>query len=174
VISEVHDNIERMSTLNYYEIVHQGMREDALAFVDREAHQWNGVDATGMPAYLVGGDYVKTFNNDKFNHEIRVAVKLAVPAHLYVLFDNRLPIPRWLQEGFRDTGDDIGLDTGPFFSKGAWQNKTPPGVGPGVSVEDTFSVWVKVVPEPGTVFLGSTEAPVLEPNMYGIVAVPMD
>ncbi len=174
IIAQVRDNIDRMSSLNYYEIVHQGMCEDALAFVDREAHQWNGVDESGMPPYLIGGDYVKMFNNDKFNHEIRVNVKLTFPANLYVLFDNRLPVPEWLRNGFRDTGDDIGMDAGPFFSKGARHNETPPGIGPGLSVEDTFSVWVKEVSVPGNIYLGSTEAPELEPNMYGIVAVPLN
>jgi hypothetical protein len=173
IITEVRDNIERMSSLNYYEIVHEGMGEDALAYVDREAHQWNGIDAKGMPPYLLAGDYVKTFNNDKFNHDIRIGVTLAVPAKLYILLDNRLPIPKWLKDSFRDTGDDIGMDTGPFFSKGAWHNPAPPGIGPGESVEDTFSVWERVIPNPDTVYLGATEAPKLEPNMYGIVAVPL-
>lgn len=174
VIAEVRDNIERNGSLNYYEIVHEGMREDALAYVDREAHQWNGVDASGMPPYLIGGDYVKTFNNDKFNHDIHVGVRLAVPAKLYILFDQRLPVPNWLRDGFRDTGDVIGMDTGPFFTKGAWHNRTAPGVGPGDSVEDRFGVWVRNVPQPGVVCLGATEAPESEPNMYGVVAVPLD
>lgn len=174
IIDKVWDNIERMSSLNFYEIVQQGMREDALAFADREAHQWNGVDASGMPAYLVGGDYVKTFNNDKFNHTIRIGVKLSAPGRLYVLLDNRLKAPQWLLDGFKDTGDDIGLDVGPFFTSGQWHNKGPSGVGPGVSVEDTFSVWVKEIAEPSDVYLGATEAPRSQPNMYGIVAVRLE
>lgn len=174
VIEEVRDNIDRMSSLNFYEIVHRGMQEDALAFVDREAHQWNGIDESGMPRYLVGGDYVKTFNNDKFNHSIRVQVNVAVPSNLYVLFDNRLPVPSWLSTEFQDTGDDIGLDVGRFFSRGQWHNKGPSGIGPGESVEDTFSVWVKRVEIPSIVALGATEAPKSEPNMYGIVAVPLE
>ncbi|QDT00898.1 FecR family protein [Adhaeretor mobilis] len=176
VISEVHDNIERSSSmLNYYEIVPQGMQEDAFAFVDRVAHQWNGVTPAGMPPYLLGGDYVKTFNSDKFNPDIQVSVKVDVPCRLYVLFDNRLPAPAWLKRDFQDTGDEIGLDTGPYQTYNhAWHNQGPSGVGPGESVEDTLSVWVKVVAEPTVVFLGSTEAPESEPNMYGIVAVSLD
>lgn len=176
VINEVYDNIERTSSLmSYYEIVQQGMQEDALAFVDREAHQWNGCDESGIPEYLIGADYVKMFNNDKFNHNISVSVKLAMPANLYVLFDDRLPIPAWLAEGFQDTGDNIGMDTGPFFSNGYWHNtETPPGIGPANSVEDTLSIWVKEVSEPGIVYLDSTEAPRSEPNMYGIAATPLN
>lgn len=176
VISEVHDNIERDSPLmSYYEIVHQGMREDALAFVDRIAHEWNGIDAKGMPAYLIGADYVKTFNSDKFNQEIKVSVNVDVPCKLYVLFDNRLSPPEWLRRDFLDTGDDIGLDNGPFQTTGKnWHNKGPSGVGPGESIDDSLSVWVKLVADPCVVFLGSTEAPKSEPNMYGIAAVPLN
>ena len=174
VIAEVHDNIERTSSLmSYYEIVPQGMQEDSLAFVDRIAHEWNGITEQGMPEYLIGADYVKTFNSDKFNPDLQVSIKLKAACKLYVLFDNRLPIPAWLSRDFRDTGDDLGMDTGPYQTKSEfWHNQGPSGVGPGKSVEDTLSVWEKVVSEPGVVFLGSTEAPISAPNMYGIAAVP--
>ena len=62
-----------------------------------------------MPAYLVGGDYVKTFNNDKFS-KIEVYVTLVRPAYLYVLFDKRGVPPKWLRDEFEFTGDDIGVD----------------------------------------------------------------
>jgi hypothetical protein len=150
------------------------MREDARAFVDRIAHEYNGVDERGMPGYLIGGDYVKTFNNDKVNHDIRIEVTVAVPARLFILLDDRLEPPEWLRDGFQNTGDKIGVDVGPFFSKGQWHNKTPPGVGPGMSVEDTLSVWVREVTAAGVVRLGATEAPESGPNMYGIVAVPLE
>ena len=175
VISGVFDNITRNSAvLNYYEIVPQGMQEDALAFVDRIAHEWNGIDPSGMPPYLVGADYVKTFNSDKFNSNINLSVTLSVPCNLYILFDDRLPIPTWLQRDYRDTGDDIGIDTGPFHSpEKGWQNMDSAGVGPGESVESTLSVWVRKISEPGTILLGSTETPQSLSNMYGIAAVPL-
>jgi hypothetical protein len=174
VITAVADNITRDESLNFYEIVHGGMREDALAYVDRKAHEYNGLDKRGMPPYLVGADYVKMFNNDKVNWDIRIDVTLAVPAKLYILLDDRLEPPAWLREGFTYTGDKIGVDIGPFFSKGQWHNITPPGVGPGESVEDTLSVWVREVEAPGVVHLGASEAPASGPNMYGIVAVPLE
>jgi hypothetical protein len=173
IIAEVTDNITRDESLNFYEIVHGGMREDARAFVDRIAHEYNGVDERGMPSYLIGGDYVKTFNNDKVNHDIRIEVTVAVPARLFILLDDRLQPPEWLRDGFQNTGDKVGVDVGPFFSKGQWHNKTPPGVGPGESVEDTLSVWAREVKTSGIVRLGATEAPESGPNMYGIVAVPL-
>ena len=150
------------------------MREDAKAFVDRESHEWNGVTTAGMPRYLLGGDYVKTFNNDKVNNDIEIRVTLGRPAKLYILFDDRIPAPPWLRENFRNTGDHIGVDEGPFYSKGVWCAEHQPGVGPGVSIDNTSSIWVREVNSPGTVILGATEAPISGINMYGIVAVPLD
>lgn len=173
LIEEVRDNYDRNASLSYYEIVQSGMREDAIAFVDRESHEWNGIDESGMPDYLLGGDYVRTFNNDKADNSIRLKLNIAAPCKLYILFDNRLPVTDWLKDGFEDTGDDIGLDNGPYFTSGLWHNNGPVGSGPGQSIDDTFSVWVKAVDAPGVVTLGATEAPFSKANMYGIVAVPI-
>jgi len=118
VIAQVRDNIStRTSLFKFYEIVHAGMDEDALAYVDRP-HEYNGITKEGMPSYLLGGDYVKMFNSDKVRHDIQIHVKLAVAAKLYILFDDRLTPPKWLRDSFRDTGDDIGMETGGtgFFS----------------------------------------------------------
>ena len=38
--------------MSYYEIVPQGMQEDSLVFVDRIAHECNGITEQGMPEYL--------------------------------------------------------------------------------------------------------------------------
>lgn len=175
VISSVRDNIKRQETWKFYEIVPGGMREDAKAFVDRLNHEWNGVDATGMPKYLLGGDYVKPFNNDKMIKDIEVRVTLEKPATLYILWCNRVPPPDWLREGFEDTGDVIGVDEGyHVFEDGTVHDKEGPGVGPGVSIDSVHTVWRRVVPEPGIVHLGPTGAGVLDDlNMYGIVAVPL-
>jgi hypothetical protein len=174
VIKSVHDNIQRNESWNYYEIVQAGMGEDALAFVDRKAHQWNGVTTHGMPAYLIGGDYVKTFNNDRVAHDIEIVVTLARPAHLYVLFDDRIPAPTWLEQEFTRTGDKIGIEVGPFFSSGQWHRRDHvPAVGAGIGVVDTLSVWRRDIDAAGPVRLGATESSETGLNMYGIVAVPM-
>ena len=138
LISEVRDNIERGSSmLNFYEIVPEGMAEDALAYVDRVAHQYNGVTQAGLPSYLISADYVKMFNSDKYNKTTRLQVTISSLAKLYILLDNRETPPEWLTSEFRDTGDDVGLDTGPFQSTQSagsetvgtgWHNKGPSGV----------------------------------------------
>ncbi|MEN1679628.1 MAG: FecR family protein [Planctomycetota bacterium] len=176
VISNVRDNIREDESWNYYEIVHGGMGEDALAFVDREAHEWNGLDASGMPAYLVGGDYIKGFNNDKSVGEFEIEVTVDRPCRLFLLFDNRVPVPGWLSDGFRDTGDDIGLDRGPYariYSKQRVDDFAS-GDGAGESIDDSASVWERIVQAPTTVRLGSLEASTTITNMYGIVAVPIE
>jgi hypothetical protein len=173
VISSVRDNIQRETAWNYYEIVRGGMAEDAKAFVDRVAHEWNGVDERGMPSYLLGGDYVKMFNNDKCRRDIEVVVTLNDPCRLYILFDDRIPAPQWLRTTFRDTGDDIGVDVGPWIYNGVPSVGAEPGVGPGISVDNVLSIWTRTIDKPGPVRLGSTETPHDDLNMYGIVAVPI-
>jgi hypothetical protein len=170
VISEVRDNIRRGESWNYYEIVHGGMREDAKAFVDRE-HEWNGVYALGMPRYLLGADYVKTFNDDKFNREVEIRVTIARPAVLYVLLDKRSPVPDWLRSRFFNTGDEIGLDGSKYTRFG---DRKSLGVGAGTSIDDVFSVWRLDVPAADTITLGAIQAGGETHNMYGIVAVPME
>jgi hypothetical protein len=170
VISEVRDNIRRGESWNYYEIVHGGMREDARAFVDRE-HEWNGVSSGGMPRYLLGADYVKTFNDDKFNREVEIRVTIARPAVLYVLLDKRSPVPDWLRSRFFNTGDEIGLDGGKYTRFGERKSL---GVGPGISIDDVFSVWRLDVHAPDTITLGAIQAGGETHNMYGVVAVPME
>lgn len=172
VITMVRDNIQRSKAWNFYEIVHAGMREDARAFVDREAHEWNGVDSAGMPNYLIGGDYVKTFNNDKCSKDIEIVVSIALPCHLYILFDERIDPPSWLRERFRNTGDQIGVDNGPWVYNGVPSENDFPSVGTGLSIDSSMTIWVREIKQPGPVTLGATETPHDDLNMYGIVAVP--
>jgi hypothetical protein len=173
IISSVRDNIQRETAWNYYEIVRAGMQEDARAFVDRQSHEWNGIDSSGLPRYLLGGDYVKTFNSDKCRKDIEIVVTLDEPCKLYILFDDRISAPAWLRENFRDTGDKIGVDGGPWMYNGVLSKGVAAGSGPGVSVDDVLSVWVREVKNPGPVRLGATETPHDDLNMYGIVAVPL-
>ena len=175
VVSEVWDNIERGDSYKFYEIVPAGLREDAKAFVDRIYYEWNGVDSRGLPEYLVGSDYVKTFNSDKLNSGIVIALKIERPATLYVLIDNRIPIPDWVRRDYEDTGDDIGIDEG--FDKRAPHLTTD--IGPGRSIDNVCSIWKRQIAAPGVVELGAIEELARGPNpshisMYGIAVAPLD
>lgn len=183
VITLVKDNVVRDDLWSFYEVVWGGMEDDARAFVDRR-HEWNGATIDGMPAYLIGGDYVKTFNNDKVADDLTIEVTMNRPADVYVLLDKRVVPPDWLVESFTDTGDEIGVDE-------AWHdplNFTPgledfAQIGPGKSIERTHSIWRSNVIRDGVVTLGPNgRLPGEEKwrsiragtNMYGIVAVPLD
>ncbi len=173
VISSVSDNVRSLETTKYYRVIPGGFREDCRAYVDR-GHQWNGVDGRGLPPFLVGGDYVMTYNDDKIVTEFEIAIGLSQPAALYVIIDDRVPPPEWLQRDFVDTHWDVGSDEG--YEDRIIAN----GVGPGESIDHTCSVWRRAVPEPTTVVLGelsSEEVAIpatdVERSMYGVVAVPL-
>lgn len=182
LIAAVRDNNLRSDFYSYYEIVPGGMREDAKAFVDRP-HEWNGATQVGMPRYLHGGDYVKTFNDDKVVSQLDVEVELASPATVYVLMDRRLTPPAWLVEGFVDTRDEIGIEEAPYYP----DDKTPSrdfrfAVGPGAGVKRSHAIWKRECPDAGVVDLGSNgtladdvpEGVLSRANMYGIVVVPAE
>ncbi|MCC7475794.1 MAG: FecR domain-containing protein [Pirellulales bacterium] len=173
LIVGVSDNLRTSETKKLYEIGTGGFKEDALAYVDRPNHDWSGVDRRGLPRYLLGADYVKTFNDDKALDHIAISVTLAKPARLFVFFDDRVPTPAWLKTGFRNTGDKIGHDAGTYrLRSGQYANFTR-GKGPGKSIDSVFTVWEKKCESPGTVVLGS-EIAEKSSAMYGIAALPLE
>jgi ferric-dicitrate binding protein FerR (iron transport regulator) len=170
VIADVRDNIRKGDSIKSYQIVRGGLDEDVLAFVDRN-HQWNGMDAKGMPPFLVGADYIMPFNDDKFVRGLELKVRLLRPADLYVFLDKNMAAPDWLRKDFVDTGLEIGLDG----AKTEWHRDHSLGVGPGRSVDFRFSIWKRLIRQAGTVVLGGIEeTPQVRSNgfnMYGIAAV---
>ncbi len=176
VISAVRDNISRDDMWSFYEIVPNGMWEDAKAYVDRP-HEWNGI-TTGIPFYLLGADYVKTFCDDKITSDLVLELELQQPAIVYVFMDDRLATPRWLVERFQDTGDDIGIDES--YLGGGREAE----VGPVRGVDTTFSIWMLVAEQGGVVPLGPNGVTTPEEislgvtrahaAMYGIAAVGLD
>nr|ALS90908.1 FecR protein [uncultured bacterium] len=169
VFRRVIDNSK--NSRKYYEVVPGGLHEDALMHVDRP-HQWNGLTPVGMPSYLVGADYVKTFSRDGAEQSIEIFVTMGCPSTLYVIFDDRVPAPAWLRKNFTDTGDKIGADAA------AWGRKRNRAlaVGPGESIDETFTIWARTVSEPETIVLGANEGVVKGSgigSMYGFAAVPL-
>ncbi len=173
VIADVRDNIRKADSIKSYQIVRGGLDDDCLAFVDRY-HQWNGLDAKGLPPFLVGADYIMPFNDDKFVTGLELKVRLLRPATLYVFLDNNMSVPSWLKNDFTDTGIDIGLDC----AKTEWHKDQSLGVGAGRSIDYRFSVWKRDVKKAGTVTLGGIEQrPAVTSqgfNMYGIAATRLD
>ena len=167
VIRSVRDNIRGLGSSKYYQIVHRGLDDDVPAYVDR-LHQWNGLDAGGLPEFLRGTDYIMPFNQDKWMSDLELTVAVARPATLYLFFDNREEIPAWLSERFSDIGVDIGLD----------ECSSPQGFplsagrGPGLSIDHTFSVWKCSLAGDESIRLGAMGTGKNAKAMYGIAAVP--
>jgi hypothetical protein len=172
IIANVTDNIQESDVRKFYEIVPCGLREDALTYVDRPNHEWNGIDKHGMPKYLIGADYVKTFNNDKMREDVEIQVTLCRPARLFVILDQRVAPPQWLVEGFRQTGDQLGLDIGPYLDPTSSRLvNCLRGAGCGNSIDERFAVWERVVNVPGVVKLGPNAGGTWACGMYAIAAV---
>lgn len=63
---------------------------DAKAMTDR-VHDYGGASATvGLPAYLVGQEYIMIANNNRENATFALDITLADPSLVYLLIDNRL------------------------------------------------------------------------------------
>ncbi|MAT68251.1 MAG: hypothetical protein CMJ58_01880 [Planctomycetaceae bacterium] len=179
VIKEVRDNIPPDDGSKYfcYQIAYRSFQEDAFAYADHR-HQYNGITKAGLPSMLVGADYVKTFNDYRYLNDLEMEVRLERPANLYVMFDDRVPPPEWLTSQFEDTGVDVGLDEGPWpWGDKALRPDLPPfenGVGPGVSIDNSFSVWHRVCRTTEPVRLGAVGPTKEARAMYGIAATPLD
>jgi hypothetical protein len=154
----------------YYQITKDGLADDAPAYVDRHPHQWNGLTPAGLPTFLRGADYTRTFNDYRYKKVFEMVVELAEPADLYVFFDDRVPTPSWLLERFEDTGINIGLDEGPW--EGIPDHRT--AIGAGNSIDNVFSVWRRRCEKPEAVTLGAVGDTSEARAMYGIAAVPLE
>ena len=173
VITSVSDNMRSLETTKYCRVIPRGFQEDCRAYVDRP-FEWNGLDDRGIPPFLLGGDYVMTFNDDKIVTEIQIAVSVSQPAHLYVLVDDRVPAPEWLKRDFVDTKWDIGSD------EGYPDRDINLATGTGQSIDHVYSIWRRDVPAATTVMLGALSSEVdprpardVERSMYGVVATPL-
>jgi hypothetical protein len=182
VIESVRDNLTTAERPKFYAVVPKGFQEDAKVYADRP-YEWNGLDASGMPSELIGADYIRTFNSDKAQSDLEIVVALNGPADVYVLLDQRFPVPAWLAEDFTRTPFEVGIDLGNQYEKVS--EPIPPlgisvkrwlGKGPGRSVDVPVTIWKRTVPSAGEVHFGPVPAESLPPgrgSMYGILAIPM-
>ena len=172
IIASVKDNVRDGATNKCYRVVHGGLKDDALAYVDR-VHQWNGLTGDGLPRFLVGADYVMPFNEDKRVPQLQVTVLFARAATAFVFYDARVPPPNWLVTNFEDTGVEIGLDEGPSTFLPDWTTAS----GGGVSIDTHFRVWKRLVKDGESVKIGPRGeddlGAELSKAMYGIAAAPI-
>lgn len=181
VIAAVSDNLLSPDDKVCYQIIPSGLDENVQAYAGPK-HIWKGRLSSGLPPYLIGADYVRTFVVDRRKKTLAITVHLSRPAVLYVLFEcrpqqklwresnNKEEVPEWLRQNFKKTGDVVGLDDAGQLRPGETMS-THPGEGHLV----TFDVWKRIVRAPGEVELGPPTGPDGWLNwMYGIAAKPLD
>ncbi len=169
IFGEISDNRSGID-VTFYRIVPGGLRDDVAAYVDRQ-HEWNGVDEQGIPAPLLGADYIMPFNEDKYLRTLELSVEILRPSRVYIFLSEQAKEPDWLKELCTKTDMVIGLDESGEFSQAGYELAT----GPGQGVDTRFSVWERVVTTPGTLALGSVQQRQAGWGfcMYGIAAVPL-
>jgi len=147
------------SLRNFYRIVPGGLRDGTLAFSDA-ADEWSDV-----PARLVGADQVRTFAVDGFNWFMKLTIEVTRPVELFVLVDQRNPVPEWVSADFTDTGETITLNFKPSQAKGQVAKRLP------------YSIWKRAVHTAGEVTLGPpypnppADKKSFSPNrMFGVAA----
>jgi len=143
-------------------VVPNGCQEDAIHHIDR-SHEVNGLDASGIPAALLGGDLVLTPSNARpqlkpGTEGMEIEIDVSRPADVYVLLPEHAEVGPWLERDYTLTLMRVGQDTG----------LTGLGVGPGVSIDDTLLVWKRKQPVGGTTVITGP----IDGAMYSIVVKP--
>ena len=96
---------------------------------------------------------------------VKLTIEVTRPVELYVLVDQRNPVPEWVSTDFTDTGETITLNFKPAHAKGQVAKRLP------------YSVWKRAIHTAGEVTLGAPypNPPVdkksFSPNrMFGVAA----
>lgn len=154
-------------------------------FVDRNHRYTNtnsdvdpAVEVFPIPAYLLGGDYIMSGNDNRDNADYQLDVTVAVPATAYMLIDNRL------SDGDGDTPPTFDETHMQWILDGGWtavstganraSDLTLPdevGIDEGADggINQWYSIYGKDFPA-GTFSL--YQADNAGRNMYGVVVVP--
>ncbi|MEM0927294.1 MAG: FecR domain-containing protein, partial [Planctomycetota bacterium] len=167
VIDVVTDSHRPTNGSDQYRVVRGDLREGSLAYVDR-SHRWKARKGEAFPEFLVGADYVMTFNVDKTHRAIERQVRLVRGGNLYVMYDDRLELPEWLTRRFTDTRFDIAMDEFWKLMDGDVERLVKINGGK----DRPFSVWHATVPARTTVRLGGVDSGTNRASMYGIAATP--
>jgi hypothetical protein len=155
----------------------------------------------GLPGYLLGAEYVSTLNSNRDNpaFQLLVGVTALRPVTAYLLIDNRVGdggntnppalgsggvgVMPWVADdgwsivntGISPNGqpDFVAIDEGrtPANFADRIANGTNQGTGPGVLVNNAYTLFSKTFPAGGTITLKEQNDGTND-NMYGLVVVP--
>jgi hypothetical protein len=164
--------------------------EGVPAFVDRVHHYSAGTTTLPIPSYLAGGEYIMSGNDNRDNNTYQLDITVSQGVDVYFLVDDRmgdssnanppnfgatptrdanmgwLLLDGWVgvtnglnRFGNMNVPDQVGID------------EDNDGAGPGVGINQWFSIFVKRFTNPGmfTVYQANNSGQ----NMYGIVIVPI-
>jgi len=158
VISNVTDNIGAADFWGTYHIVSGAMGEGVRTHLKQGQMtnlRWRSMPGQPFPQELIGADVIGTFARTRAQLEQEpkdISIDLIRPCAVYILYDVRAPMRKWLQRDFKDTG--LRVRSGP------WRPDAPQIQGIEADAADggyyvVYSVWRKDVPEAGRIKIGS-------------------
>jgi hypothetical protein len=148
----------------------QGMQEGAQGYTDRE-YEFNGIDKTGIPTVLLGGDLVmmpadaRSELNPDAASPLRLEIEVSEPADVYLLIDSRYEVEPWITRDYEKTEFVVGLDI-----DGDHVDDNTPAADAGPGIDWSVSVWKRKQTLTGRAVVGAE----IEKTMYTIVATPVD
>lgn len=137
VISEVKDNVKNSD--NFYRIAIGGMREGVPTDYRAKTY-WAARNGAEIPHWLENSDLLDMLPTSASHGDYALRMSISQPALVCVIFPDSVARPDWLLKGF--VRSDVQLTT--QDNKGR--------------ASETFSVWRRVVDEPGVVELGPVPA----------------
>jgi hypothetical protein len=158
VVSNVTDNIAAANFWGTYHIVPGAMGEGVRTYLKQGQMtnvRWRSMPGQAFPHELIGADVIGTFPRTKAQLEQEpkdISIDLIRPCAVYILYDERAPMRKWLHRDFKDTG--LRIRSGP------WRPDAPQVQGIEPDAADgghyvVYSVWRKDVPEAGRISIGS-------------------
>ena len=170
LIGSVTDNIRDPAENMYYQIVRAGLYDDSRVYVDR-IHEWNGIDASGIPEILRGADYVKVLQLRQVECAAGDYHRACRPRAIVCAVRRATSDPLVALRAIHQNGFVVGVDEGYSADHPAEQHNA---YGAGESIDTTYDIWQADILEAGVVTLGALTKCTLEVSMYGIAAVPLD
>ena len=158
VISDVTDNIAAADFWGTYHIVPGAMGEGVRTYLKQGQMtniRWRSVPGQPFPEELIGADVIGTFaraKSPKSEEPREISIDLVRPCSVYILYDVRAPMRKWLQRDFKDTG--LRVRSGPWRPDASQVHGIEPDAADG-GYYVVYSVWRRDVPAAGRIKIGS-------------------
>ena len=158
VILNVTDNIAAADFWGTYHILPGAMGEGVRTYLKQGQLtnlRWRSMPNQPFPEELIGADVIGTFARTRAQLEQEpkdISIDLMRPCAVYILYDVRAPMRKWLQRDFKDTG--LRVRSGP------WRPDAPQVKGIESDAADggyyvVYSVWRQDVPAEGRIKIGA-------------------